>query len=163
MLLWRVPKNNTNTGFTLTEILVTTIVVGVIGAIAAPNILGLLNRNRVNRTINKIEGAIKEAQRQAIRDGKSCTIDITNATRKVSGGCLLSDREFGDYINLNSNQTTISFSSKGNTATNATIRVTATGTDLEGCLVVSGGLGLIRTGEYIDTDSNGTKDTCVSN
>ncbi|MGV2829805.1 pilus assembly FimT family protein [Myxosarcina sp. GI1(2024)] len=41
------PVSKQNTGFTLIEMLVTVIVVGII-AIAAPSFLGLLNRNRIN-------------------------------------------------------------------------------------------------------------------
>ena len=46
MLLYNARKYNS--GFTLIEMLATIVIIGVIAAIAAPNFLGLLNRNRVN-------------------------------------------------------------------------------------------------------------------
>ena len=146
MLLWRVRKRNN--GFTLIEMITVVIIVGVLSAIAAPNLLGWYNRQRANSTLSKVEGAIKEAQRQAMRDGRSCTININNGTRTISGGCLLNNRVFGDYVTLNSNQTTITFSSKGTTATDALIRVTTNGGQVDRCLRVTSGLGLIRTGDY---------------
>lgn len=163
MLLWRVPKNNTNTGFTLIEILVTTIVVGVIAAIAAPNILGLLNRNRVNDAFGQLEGAIKEAQKQATRNGSACTINMNDSDNgnSVSGGCLLSNRNFDDVSNqieFYANQPTITFSGKGNTTVvlgNQPVFVISmsngNSTDLQKCVVIENSLGTLRTGYYTGT------------
>lgn len=162
MLLWRVPKNNTNTGFTLIEILVTTIVVGVIAAIASPNLLGLLNRNRVQNAFGQLEGAIREAQKQATRNGSSCTINmnVSNAAsnpNSVAGGCLLTNRNFNDVSNqieFYANQATITFSGKGNTSVTTGIEPVfvismPNGTNLQRCVVIQNSLGTLRTGDYI--------------
>lgn len=151
MLLWRVRKYNS--GFTLIEMITVIIIVGVIAAIAAPNFLSLLNRNRVNSALGQIEGAIKEAQRQAIKDSSSCTVNITSATRTISGGCLLSNRVVDNNVTINSDHTIV-FSGKGNTASNATIVVSTTNNNVQKCLVVSSGLGLIREGDYDGTNCN---------
>ncbi len=95
MLLWLARKKR-NSGFTLIEMLVTIIIVGVIAAISAPNLAGLLNRYRVNSALEEVEGAIKEAQKQAMRSGKSCTITINTVSKAISGGCLLSTRNLND-------------------------------------------------------------------
>ena len=150
MLLYRVRKQDN--GFTLVEMIVAVIIVGVLAAVSAPNLLGWYNRSRANATLDKVEGAIKEAQRQAMRNGRSCAINITNASRTISGGCLLSNRVFGDYITLNSDQATIAFSSKGTTATDALIQVTTNEGNVRRCLVVTSGLGLIRTGDMNGSD-----------
>ena len=143
-------------GFTLVEMIVAVIVLGVFAAAAVPNLLGAYNRQRANAAIEQVEGAIKEAQKQAIRNGRSCTIDIENSTRTISGGCLLSNRVFGDYVTLNSNQNTVSFSSKGTTNTNATIRVTTNGGNVDRCVRITSGIGLIRSGDY-----NSSNNECV--
>jgi prepilin-type N-terminal cleavage/methylation domain-containing protein len=151
MLLYNARRSNS--GFTLTEMIVTIIIIGVIAAIAAPNLLGLLNRNRVNEAVRQIEGAIKEAQRQAIRESSSCTVNITSATRTVSGGCLLSNRIINSNVNINSDHT-IAFSGKGNTDSSATIVVSTSNNNVQKCLNISAGLGLIREGDYDGTNCN---------
>ena len=164
MLLWRVPKNKTHTGFTLIEILVTTILVGVIAAIASPNFIRLLNRNRINNAFGQLEGAIREAQKQAIRNGSLCTINmnVTNAAsdpNSVAGGCLLSTRDFNDVSNeiqFYANQPTITFSGKGNTTVvspNEPVFVISmsNGTNLHRCVVIENSLGTLRDGIYTGT------------
>ncbi len=151
MLLYNARKPSS--GFTLTEMVVTIIIIGVIAAIAAPNFLGLLNRNRVNEAVRQIAGAIKEAQRQAIKDSSSCTVNVTSATRTVSGGCLLSNRIINDNVTINSDYT-ITFSGKGNTASSATIVVSTSNNAVQKCLDISAGLGLIREGDYDGTNCN---------
>lgn len=158
MLLWRVRKNNS--GFTLIEMIATVIMVGILAAITAPNLLGLLNRNRVNEAMRQIEGGLKEAQKQAIRSGKQCTVNInanglSNPTAGVDG-CLLSNRVINDLVTLNSNRATIIFSGKGNiTIDSATgnprpilVASMNNGTDKQSCVVIQSTLGSIRTGDY---------------
>ena len=152
MMHYPVLKQKDN-GFTLIEMIVTVVILGVLAAVAVPNLLGMYNRQRANAAIEQVEGAIKEAQRLAVRNGRSCAININNGTRTISGGCLLSNRVFGDYVTLNSDQAAITFSSKGTTLTPATIRVTANNGNVDRCLVLTNGVGLIRTGDY-DTDNN---------
>ena len=60
MLLYNARKHNS--GFTLIEMLIVTVIIGVIAAIAAPNLLGLLNRNRVNQAARQVEGALRESK-----------------------------------------------------------------------------------------------------
>ena len=151
MLLWRVRKYDS--GFTLIEMITVVIIVGVIAAIAAPNFLGLLNRNRVNEAVRQIEGAVKEAQRQAVKDSSSCTVNVTSATRTVSGGCLLSNRVLDDNVTIDSDHT-ITFSGKGNTTSATTIVVSNTESNIQRCLFVSSGLGLVRDGDYDGTNCN---------
>ncbi len=155
MLLYNARRSDD--GFTLIEMLTVIIIIGVIAAIAAPNFLGLLNRNRVNEAAQQIEGALKEAQRQAMRQGKQCRVDIDTANNIISNpaaplnGCLLSNRNLNNLIQLNSNTTTITFSGKGN-ITGATPPVLVVsipnGTDLQKCIVLDSLLGSQRSGEY---------------
>jgi prepilin-type N-terminal cleavage/methylation domain-containing protein len=142
MLLYNAHRKS-NKGFTLVEMIVTVIIVGVIATIAAPNFLGLLNQNRVKDGLSQVEGAIKEAQRQAIRQGKICKIRFTsdadgNSIIQVRpnetiglrtydySGCLLSNRQLPDSVSFSllnagtlelvnsSNTADLGFSPKGN-------------------------------------------------
>ena len=156
MLLYNARK--LNSGFTLIEMLATIIIIGIIAAIAAPNFLGLLNRNRVNEAAQQIEGALTEAQRQAMRRGRQCSISIDAANKIISNpaggnGCLLSNRNLNDLIRLNSNTTTITFSGKGNITGTPPVLVVSipNGTDLQRCVVIDSLLGSQRSGEYSGT------------
>ena len=173
MLLYSVRR--LNKGFTLIEMITVVIIVGVIAAIASPNLLGLLNRNRVNEAMREIEGGLKEAQKQAIRNRTQCTVDITanGISNPATGrGCLLSNRVLNNLVTLNSNRANIVFSGKGNiTIDNASgnprpvlVAYMANGTDKQGCVVVQSSLGSIRTGDYTGEPSgtlgNDSSDNC---
>ena len=69
-----------NQGFTLLEILVALAITGILAALTGPNLLAWLNRNEVQQATDAIQLALEDAQRQAIRRGKSCTINFTNPT-----------------------------------------------------------------------------------
>ena len=144
--------------------LATIIIIGVIAAIAAPNFLGLLNRNRVNEAAQQIEGALTEAQRQAMRQGRQCSITVDTANGIIANpaapanGCLLSNRNLNNLIQLNSNlpaapNNTITFSGKGNiTGINPVLVVSIpNGTDLQRCVIIDSLLGSYRSGEYSGT------------
>jgi prepilin-type N-terminal cleavage/methylation domain-containing protein len=171
MLHWNVRKRDL--GFTLIEILVTSIIVGIIAAIASPNFIGMYNRYRVEEGMRQIEGAIKEAQRQAIRNGKTCEItigDLSITTDGTNTGCLLSNRTLESDLNTKfikkSTSTTtnltgattqgITFSSKGNTDNNSqgTFIVSHDATNTQKCVQIEGLLGNIISGDYDGTNCN---------
>ena len=172
MLLYNARRSNS--GFTLIEMLATIVIIGVIAAIAAPNFLGLLNRNRVNEAARQIEGALKEAQRQAIRRGRQCSISINPGSKIISNpappangapanGCLLSNRNLNNLIQLNTNTTTITFSGKGNiTATPRPVLIVSipNGTNLQRCVVLDSLLGSQRSGEYSGTPTTPVSSSC---
>ena len=158
MLLWRVRKHNS--GFTLIEMIAVVIMIGIIAAIAAPNLLGMLNRYRVDEAMRQIEGGLKEAQKQAERRGKQCTINIstTNNNNALSNpaadGCLLSNRSLNDLVQLNSSRAAIAFSGKGNILVNAAnpapvfVVSIPNGTNSVRCVVIQNSFGTITTGNY---------------
>ena len=158
-----------NKGFTIIEMLTVTLVIGVISAIAAPNLFALMNQNRVREGLVQLEGAIREGQKQAKREGQSCTITIDAVNNQITNvpgdSCLLSNRDLNDNLTIATNvdnngtpnQFNIPFSSKGNMGdlTVATpfdeamfIVYMANGTDARRCLVISGVLGNMSSGTY---------------
>ncbi|NEQ85203.1 MAG: prepilin-type N-terminal cleavage/methylation domain-containing protein, partial [Moorea sp. SIO2I5] len=58
-------KANQDAGFTLLELIVVILLVGILSAIAAPSWLAFVNRQRVNKVNERVLSAIQEAQRQA--------------------------------------------------------------------------------------------------
>jgi prepilin-type N-terminal cleavage/methylation domain-containing protein len=69
-----------NQGFTLLEILVALAITGVLAALTLPNLLAWLNSNKVQQAADSVQSALEDAQRQAIRLGRNCTINFTNPT-----------------------------------------------------------------------------------
>jgi prepilin-type N-terminal cleavage/methylation domain-containing protein len=143
-----------NRGYTLTELLVTLVIVGIIAAIASPSFLGLLSRYRLEGALQQLLGAINETQRLAMVRGKSCRININLSTNNITAntaGCLLSDRSLDDSITIRSNftgSTNITFSYKGSTTRMGTIVLSSDHTDLQKCFVIALGTGIKRVGDY---------------
>lgn len=171
MKYWYYTSNNKEAGFNLIEMLVVTIIVGIVAAIAVPNFLGLLRRNQVNAALQTLHGAIKETQRQAIRQGRFCRIDFDIINNKLTGNppnCLLSDRRINDDIIIRTNfpgtSPNIPFSHKGSTTRSGTIVVSSPLTNSQKCLVISLGLGIMRTGNYTGSSTGSVSATdCDSN
>ena len=100
----RLNVHHKNQGFTLLEILVALAITGILAALTLPNLLAWLNSNRVQEATDAIQLALEDAQRQAIRRGRNCTINFTDGTptnptvyRQITAneaGCLvaISDR-----------------------------------------------------------------------
>ena len=148
-------KCQSDRGFTLIELMVAIIIVGIIAAIASPNFLGLLSRIKVNNALEELLGAIKEAQRLAMRSGNNCRINIdpnTNILNSTTNECSLNTRKIDEDItirtNLSGSPPNIPFSQKGTTTKAGTIVLSSDLTDTQKCFVISLGLGIMRTGNY---------------
>ena len=146
-------------GVTLTEMLLAVIVVVILAAVTAPSLIGLLNQNRVKDGFVQLKGAIKESQRLAMRRGRRCKIRLDTTDREVNisppdaksnyTGCLLSERKLPDRVLFKTNShPNIVFSAKGNTNSAKTIVVYSPNTQTQRCLVISLGLGIMRSGNY---------------
>ncbi|WP_236144800.1 pilus assembly FimT family protein [Nostoc sp. CMAA1605] len=65
-------------GFSLIEIVVVVLMIGILAAIAAPNWIVFLNRQRASKTSDIVLGAIQEAQREAKRTKLSYSVGFRN-------------------------------------------------------------------------------------
>ncbi len=149
-----------NQGFTLIETTIIVVIVGILSAIAAPSFLGMLNRNKVNDALVQVRGALQEAQREAIRRSKSCTITLDTINNKVTAPCLVTGDRKLESVAIRSSNSSITFNFKGNVGIGggSTIVIASSNnsTTKQKCLAIASGIGIMRTGDYHQTDTTGT-------
>lgn len=156
-------------GFTLIEMLVIVVIIGILSVIAAPSFLSLFGKNKVNDSLSRVQGALQEAQREAIRNSKSCVVTLDTTNKKVTSPCLVTgDRTLPNEIaiatNLGGTPPAITFSFRGSTNRNGTIVLYLSNnpTAKKGCLVTSLGLGIMRSGVYSGSTSSVIADNCTT-
>jgi len=172
---------NNSQGFTQIEILIIVMIIGILSATAVPSFLAMYNRAKLNDAVTKVRGALQEAQREAIRKSKLCTVTLDKTNNKVTGSCLVTgDRTLADdgvaiATNVNpdssisGNPIQIKFDIRGNTTFTV---ASSAATDTSGkiilynsggsisdrkCVAISKGIGLLRFGTYngpIDPPAN---------
>jgi len=176
MLPFYVPK--TSQGFTLIEQLIIILMVGILASMVAPSFQGISNRSKVNAAANQLQGALREAQRQAIRKSQDCTVTLpaTNTTSPkippsgTTNPCLVTGTRTLNDVTIRHNlgsltpANEITFDLRGGLAAGGTIVLSIpNGTPQQKCIVISGSMGLIRSGNYLQTDTTGTdEDDCTS-
>lgn len=146
-----------NRGFTLFEILVATVIAGILAALSLPSLLGILKGNELKAAQDQVVNALRDAQRQAIRRSQKCTITINTSSDPVKisvkdptadKGCLSSsDSKLPKGVTLTSNNgNDFTYSFKGNTTNAKTLTLASSGSKEQRCVVVSMHLGILRTG-----------------
>jgi prepilin-type N-terminal cleavage/methylation domain-containing protein len=164
MLLYTARTNDR--GFTMLEITVVLMILGILAAIAVPSFLSMLNKSKVSDALAQVRGALQEAQREAIRKSMTCTVTVPKGNNQtISSTCFVTgDRTLTD-INIDYTNTapwTITFDYKGRTNdvnSSGTIKLTSINgnTNEIKCLVISQGLGIIRTGNYTGTNCESSR------
>lgn len=174
-------------GFTLLEVLVAIVLIGIMSAIVGPGMLGFLARSKISSAQSNIQGLLQEAQISAIRQNSTCQISLpssgakaseaTNQVLGVNASCIPSGKRELSNVQVRHNLADLSttytpdsltdfFDFKGNTETSfdkssddLVIVISAEDDDIfQKCIVVSNGLGLVRIGNY---ETNAT-DTIIN-
>lgn len=155
-------------GMTLIEILIVLTVAAILAVALTPSFLYWLETQRVNQALESLEGALREAQREAMRRNQACRVTINTGINPTIVGnppqCLPNGpRQLENVILRRGTGTeSIRFGFQGRTSSTGTIVLSSTSIPtLQRCLVVSLGLGIMRTGNYRESDTTGTTaDNC---
>lgn len=88
--------NNLTSGFTLLEVLVTIVIVGIFSAIAAPSWLSFVNRQQLNKANDTVLAALREAQREAKNSKLSYNISFRTDNNKPQIAIYRANRGLDD-------------------------------------------------------------------
>lgn len=145
-------------GFTLTETIVLVVIIGIFATLSTPSFLGWLNQKKVDDALTKIEGAIKETQREAIKRSQDCTISIPKGINQtITGSCLSTGNREVTEVTIDHSASAdpwiISFDFKGRNRTPSTdpgtLWLTIPNSSVQPkCITISVGIGLMRAGNY---------------
>jgi prepilin-type N-terminal cleavage/methylation domain-containing protein len=145
-------------GFTLAESLIVVAIVGILVAIAIPSLKAAIDRANLAQATDMVVGSFQQAQREAMRRDRGCTLTLDRIGRKIVGeqGCLLDgDRYLPASISIDYTGADgeIQYGIRGNTTTNKTVILSVRDSPRnKRCLTVSAPLGIIRLGSYDEID-----------
>ncbi len=132
--------------------------------------MGMMGPSSLQSSANQVKGAFQEAQRAAIRNGSTCTVNVasTGAITGSPAGCITSPVTLTSGMTLTANTrisstitpvvlpSSVSFSYKGNPNNSAELTIVltfSTRTTEQRCVVIAAGIGIMRSGTY-------TNNTC---
>lgn len=137
--------------------------VPILATAAAPSFQYWLQTQRVNQELEKLEGALREAQREAMRRNQACQVDIPAGNNPTIAGnpaeCLpLGPRQLENVTLRRSNtMATVRFGFQGRSGADGVAVISLNEIpSLQRCLQISPRLGLMRTANYLESDTRGT-------
>lgn len=161
-------------GFTLMELLVATLMIGIMAAISAPGMIGFVNRSKVTSAHGELQGALNEIQREAIKRSTNCSVTLpatnSSGTFSITSNCLITGTINLNQVRIRHNLpsgNTFTFNFRGETQDSLTggdaviILSHQDSDNFQKCIAISRGLGLIRIGNYPSNQTTVSINSCA--
>jgi len=128
-------KSRNDIGFTLAELMICLMIMGLVAALAAPRFRGLVKNYKLTNAARVVWLDLHRAKMMAIKRGKTMRVDFTRTSYnvlRVDTGAVAFRRDLsGDYPGITFNTT----------ATTASVSFGSTGTANGGTVVIQGPAG----------------------
>ncbi|MCM1984201.1 pilus assembly FimT family protein [Lyngbya confervoides] len=162
MRIFNAPRQ---TGFTVIEILITVVVLGVIASLSSVSLLSWYSNKKLEDSLLKVQVSLQEAQQSAASQGRTCELTLAATANPPTisaspSSCLMEGQIELTGINLrhSGGLNKLNFNYQGETGrfTPETLVLSSSDASKQYCLVIDGPLGLMRTGLYAENDPTGT-------
>lgn len=157
----RRPERQEAGGFSLAELLLVVVLLGIVGTIGLQQVGQDFARERVESASRRLALGLELGRVAASRQGRPCALQLRDSGWQTPTSTSLpacQDERLGlgegiadPAVQLEHNlPEQVRFSSNGLVLDGGTVRISATGTDLVRCLVMSLPLGVVRVGRWQD-------------
>ena len=170
----RSDQRQAGAGFSLPELLVAVTVLGLLAALALDGGQRSLARMRVETATRRLGWGLEQARQQAQNLGQPCALELgPSGWREPSCGMLpgcggavadgAAPQETSGVTLQHNLPAALRFSSNGLVLDGGTVVVSASGTELRRCLVMSLPLGVVRLGRYEGAEGSAlSSSACVA-